>query len=75
MQRSEMRKLLTFQLSRFDEFVRENLGAGILGGAGTLQVENLHLLCRHAISIYCFFCNIDDFVDLTLDYLRIIHKI
>ena len=35
---AERRNLLTIKLSRLDEFARENLGAGILGGGGVEPV-------------------------------------
>ena len=30
---------MTINLSRFQEFARENLGLGLLGGAGTVEVN------------------------------------
>ena len=37
---------MTINLSRFQEFARENLGLGLLGGAGTVEVN---------IEIFIFF--------------------
>ena len=65
-------QVLTIKLSRFDEFARENLGLGILGGDGALfQVKISHLLGLLAIS----YIPLQNFIYLLARTFRFLCKI